>query len=88
VSTPQSEVDNRRRLQQVEKRLTGEFPDLAVSMVQGEVRTVSAGLLARARFTDFVPLLVYRMARERLREQRAAQTDATEVQARIEARSA
>jgi len=68
--------------------VTREFPDLGDWLVRREFRTVSAQLLARARFTDFVPLLAYRIARERLRDHRAGQLDETAIAAGTAASSA
>ena len=78
TSTHPSEVETQRRLKQVETHLTSEFRDLTGWLVRREVRTVSAQLLASARFTDYVPLLADRIARERLRDHRAAQPDETD----------
>ena len=88
ASTLPSEVETQRRLKQVETRLTSEFPDLEDRLVRREVREVSADLLAGARFTDFVPLLVDRIARERLRDHRARRPNETGVPADVAARSA
>ena len=86
--TPPSEVETQRRLKLVEVRLTNEFPDLAGWLVRREVRKVSAELLGRARFTDFVPLLAERGARERLRGHRAGRPNQTDVPASAAASSA
>jgi hypothetical protein len=80
-----SDVEIQRRLKQVETHLTSEFSDLADWLVRLEARTAAAQLLARARFTDFVPLLAYRIARERLRDHRAGRLDES---AGVTARSA
>jgi hypothetical protein len=88
TSTHPSEVETQRRLKQVEVQLTREFPDLADWLVRREFRKVSAQLLARARFTEFVPLLAYRSAYEKLRDHGPGRPDETDVPAGVAARSA
>jgi hypothetical protein len=79
MSTRPNEIETERRLKQVEKRLSAAFPDAADSLVRREIRAMYAELLRRARFTDFVPLLVYRLARERLLEHQAAHIDESDI---------
>jgi hypothetical protein len=66
MATPLVDTDTQRKLSQVEHALTDEFPDLPGWQVKNEVHAASADLLDQARITAFVPLLVHRVARERL----------------------
>src|SRR5262245_786291 len=65
--------ETRRKLSHIPERLTDEFPDEPDERVELEVEAMSDRLLMRARFTDFVPLLVHRFVRERLRNRGARQ---------------
>lgn len=59
-------ADLEKRLKRLPQDLQGEFPDVPADMIE---RTVDAGareLMARARFNDFVPVLVHKLAREQL----------------------
>jgi hypothetical protein len=59
-------ADLEKRLKRLPQDLQGEFPDVPADTIE---RTVDAGardLIARARFHDFVPLLVHKAAREQL----------------------
>ena len=58
--------ETRRKLEHIPGRLTEEFPDEPDERVEREVEVVSGELLTRARFPDFVPLLVHRFLREHL----------------------
>jgi hypothetical protein len=58
--------ETRRKLEHVPDRLEDEFPDEPADRVEREVDVVSDQLLRRARFPDYVPLLVHRFVRERL----------------------
>jgi phage terminase Nu1 subunit (DNA packaging protein) len=59
--------NTRVRLNRVTLDLRREFPDLSDDHVDEVFRRVADDLLARARFDDFLPLLVHRRAAERLR---------------------
>jgi hypothetical protein len=61
-------TDTERKLEHIPERLFSEFPDLPREPVRREVRSVAQQLLRRARFTDFVPLLVHRFVREHMLE--------------------
>ena len=65
--TAQGDRDITRSLARVAEHLSAEFPELGSVAVQREVTQVARILLGTARFTDFVPVLTYRQARERLR---------------------
>ena len=52
------------------RALIKEFPHLPCADVVHEVDTVTRSLVEGARFDDYIPVLVYRFARERLRERR------------------
>ncbi len=58
--------ETERKLEHVPERLLDEFPEVPAEPVEREVRAVARQLLGRARFTDFVPLLVHRFVREAL----------------------
>lgn len=58
----------RARLQQAARRLAAEFTGIyATETVERSVRESAQRLMQGARFLDFLPLLTYRFARERLR---------------------
>ena len=46
--------------------LHDEFPQIPVETIQQDVTTDAQAMIAQAHFTDFVPLLVHRAARQRL----------------------
>ena len=58
--------ETRRKLDHIPDRLEEEFPDEPADRVEREVGVVSDELLRRARFADYVPLLVHRFVRERM----------------------
>ncbi len=58
--------ETQKKLDHVPERLLDEFPDVPLEPVKREVREVARQLLSRARFTDYVPLLVHRFVREAL----------------------
>ena len=70
MKTLLTQAETQRRLASVEQRLMSEFSDVPQWQVKQEVRVVSAALLGQARFTHYVPLLVYRWAREGLLDRR------------------
>jgi hypothetical protein len=57
-----------RRLARVIERLSELFPDMDPAILSYEVRVVSRSLIAEARFCDYVPVLTYRLVRERLED--------------------
>jgi hypothetical protein len=59
----------KKRLRQAEAEVTREFGQLDPDVVRREFARVSDELLATARVTDFVPVLVHRQVREHLRNQ-------------------
>ena len=60
------DLETRRRLNEVTRALAGEFPNLAAEDVERTVTDVAGGLSRDARFTDFLPVLAYRLARDTL----------------------
>jgi Amt family ammonium transporter len=62
-----------RSLGRVEQQLCAGFPDVSSEVVHREVAQVAQVLLDVARFTNFVPLLTYRYARERVRNRERAE---------------
>ncbi len=58
----------RSALEHCSKQLANEFRAVPRHVVVGEVESVTNGLLANARFDDYIPVLVHRHARHRLRE--------------------
>ena len=54
------------KLEHGARALVREFADLPREVVVYEVESVTRRLLEHARFDDYIPLLVYRFARERL----------------------
>jgi hypothetical protein len=59
-------ADLEKRLKRLPEDLHEEFPEIPVDTIE---RTVDAGareLVARARFNDFVPVLVHKVVREQL----------------------
>jgi hypothetical protein len=66
LSIPDREAKTRRQLALVDTALTKEFATLPESVVHREVATVSAELIANARFTDHVAVLTGRFAAEHL----------------------
>ena len=57
---------NATRFQEIERRLTGEFPSIPPAEIKACVSRVAGELLDGARLLDFVPLLAERFAREQL----------------------
>ena len=68
--------ETRRKLEHVPDRLENEFPEEPPDRVEREVDVVSDELLRRARFPDYVPLLVHRFVRERLLDRGARRRSA------------
>ena len=64
--TREPHTDTEKKLDHVPERLIDEFPDVPEEPVERDVRAVADRLARRAKFTDFVPLLVHRFVRERL----------------------
>ena len=63
-----SHLETQRRLAHVVERLSEAFPDVPSTVIKDEVRSISRPLILEARFCDYVPVLAYRFARERLEE--------------------
>ena len=60
--------DLSRRLKQVPCDLKDEFPQVPMEEIKRDVDNATRGLGDKARFTDFLPVLVHRAVRERLRQ--------------------
>lgn len=56
------------RIQQVPRTLKHEFPQVPLEAIEQDVEEHLRRLIASAHFDDFVPLLVHRAVRERLRD--------------------
>jgi hypothetical protein len=59
--------DLMRRLDRLPADLKAEFPHVPLDMIERDVKAGVHELVERARFHDFVPVLVHRTVRERLR---------------------
>ena len=59
-------ADLEKRLKRLPQDLQGEFPDVPVETIERTVDADARELVARARFNDFVPLLVHKAVREQL----------------------
>jgi hypothetical protein len=59
--------DLMRRLDQLPADLKAEFPHVPLDTIERDVKAGIHELVERARFHDFVPVLVHRTVRERLR---------------------
>ena len=55
-------------LDYVRRVLAREFQTLSHAEIVDETEAIAARLLATARFDDYIPLLVHRFARDRLRK--------------------
>jgi len=64
--------DLTRRLRRIPAELKAEFPDVELDAIERDVDESVRELSQRARFNDFVPLLVHKAVRERLRAARHA----------------
>ena len=60
-------TDVARRLERLPEDLQSEFPDVPLETIKHGVDSGASSLLASARFSDFVPVLVHRAVREQLR---------------------
>lgn len=60
--------DLERRLKRVPCDLKDEFPQVPLEDIERDVETVTRDLGRTAHFTDFLPLLVHRAVRDRLRQ--------------------
>jgi len=63
--------DLTRRLRRIPAELKAEFPDVELDAIERDVDESVRELSQRARFNDFVPLLVHKAVRERLRARHA-----------------
>jgi hypothetical protein len=68
--------DVARRLERIPEDLRAEFPAIQLETIRGDVDAHARELLERARFDDFVPVLVHRAVRESLRTRRHDATPA------------
>src|SRR4051812_18099044 len=59
--------DLMRRLDQLPVDLKAEFPHIPLDMIERDVKAGVHELVEQAKFHDFVPVLVHRTVRERLR---------------------
>jgi hypothetical protein len=59
--------DLKRRLEQLPADLKAEFPHIPLDTIEHDVKAGMHELVERARFHDFVPVLVHRTVRQRLR---------------------
>jgi Protein of unknown function (DUF3562) len=59
--------DLRRRLARLPAELQAEFPNVPLEAIERDVNVGVHALVEQARFNDFVPVLVHRTVRERLR---------------------
>jgi len=59
-------ADLARRLERISSDLKAEFPDVPIEAIQHDLDAGARELTKRARFNDFVPVLVHRAVRERL----------------------
>lgn len=56
-----------KRIEQIPRTLRAEFPTVPLEAIEHDVEEQLGHLVANAHFDDFVPLLVHRAVRERLR---------------------
>jgi Protein of unknown function (DUF3562) len=56
-----------KQIEQLPRYLHHEFPEAAVEAIEHDVEERVHELIAQAHFDDYVPLLVHRAVRERLR---------------------
>jgi Protein of unknown function (DUF3562) len=59
--------DLKRRLDKLPQDLQAEFPHVPLDTIERDVSAGVRELVERTRFHDFVPVLVHRSVRERLR---------------------
>ena len=60
--------DLERRLRRVPCDLRDEFPQVPLADIERDVDSTTRDLIKTAHFTDFLPVLVHRAVRERLRQ--------------------
>jgi len=65
---PTRNEDLGRRLKRVPCDLKEEFPQVPLDEIERDVDTATQRLGETARFSDFLPVLVHRVVRERLRQ--------------------
>jgi hypothetical protein len=56
-----------RRIHDLPRTLKAEFPTVPLEAIEHDIEQRVDELIERARFDDYVPLLVHRAVRERLR---------------------
>ena len=66
--TLQLQEATRHKLDHLPEVLQREFADIASDRVRHEVEAVTGQILAEATIDDFLPVLVYRYARDHLRD--------------------
>jgi hypothetical protein len=59
-------ADLAKRLKRLPQDLQHEFPDVPADTIERNVDVGARALMAGARFTDFVPVLVHKAVREQL----------------------
>jgi len=60
--------DLEKRLKRVPCDLKDEFPQVPLEDIERDVESTTRDLRTTAHFTDFLPLLVHRAVRDRLRQ--------------------
>ena len=65
MSTPTEDLT--RRMERLPKDLQAEFPGVPLEVIKRDVDQGARQLVAAAKFDDFVPLLVHKAIRDRLR---------------------
>jgi hypothetical protein len=60
-------ADTAKRLERLPHDLHAEFPEVPMQTIEHDVQEGVRELISNARFTDYVPLLVHKTIRERLR---------------------
>lgn len=59
-------ADVGKRLERLPQELHDEFPQNPIDTIRQDVASDARAILARAHFTDFVPVLVHRTVRQRI----------------------
>ena len=61
-------IGTAERIEQLPRHLMAEFPEVSSVEIEHDVEEAVRRLIARAQFDDYVPLLVHKTVRERLRD--------------------
>jgi hypothetical protein len=70
----QATAEVEKRLVRLPHELNTEFPHISLRLIEGHVARCARELIGSARFQDYVPVLVHKAVRERLRaSQRSAE---------------